>query len=134
MTTNVNVTPTSEEPTVVETPSPNENWQEDSRLDDNGNPVETPVVEPVVEEPSPAPEEEAEEVEADEAKLDEAEVVEAKPLPKFDSAEAERVRPLLEEAGLTPSEVATAVTSANGEVSIEIMKKLVENLSLQTLW
>jgi hypothetical protein len=126
MTTNVNVTPTSEEPTVVETPSPNENWQEDSRLDDNGNPVETPVVEPVVEESSPAQEEEAEAVETDEAKLDEAEVVEAKPLPKFDSDEAERVRPFLEEAGLTPSEVATAVTSANGEVSIEIMQKLVE--------
>lgn len=126
MTTNVNVPPTEVAPVVVETPSPNENWQEDSRLDDSGNPIENPVVAPEskVEESSPAPAEDVGTVETDEATLDET-VVEEKPLPKFDSAEAERVRPLLEDAGLTPSEVATAVTSANGEVSIEIMQKLV---------
>lgn len=123
MTTDVNVTPTSEEVPVAEAPSPNENWQEDSRLDDSGNPIENPV--PVEEAEAEAPAEEAVE---GEAKLDEVEapVEDAKPLPKFDSSAAEKVRPFLEDAGLTPSEVATAVTEADGEVSIEIMKKLVE--------
>ena len=123
MTTDVNVTPTNEEVPVAEAPSPNENWQEDNRLDDNGNPIENPV--PVTEEEPAPPAEEAVEGEG-EAKLDEAPVEDAKPLPKFDSSAAEQVRPFLEDAGLTPSEVALAVTEANGEVSIDIMKKLVE--------
>jgi len=125
MTNDVNATPASEEVPVVEAPSPNENWQEDSRLDDSGNPIENPA--PVTEEEPTPPAEEAVEGES-EAKIDEAEapVEDAKPLPKFDSSAAEQVRPFLEDAGLTPSEVAMAVTEANGEVSIDIMKKLVE--------
>lgn len=124
MTENVNATPANEEVVATEAPSPNENWQDDARLDDSGNPIENPVpaAEETVSEEAPAVESE------EEAKLDEEEapVEAAKPPPKFDSSAAEQVRPFLEDAGLTPSEVATAVTEANGEVSIEIMKKLVE--------
>ena len=125
MTIPVTDTPVVEAP--AESPSPNENWQTDTRLDDNGNPIENQPAEPVVEEEVPA-EPAGEEAPTEEvpAELDEKEVVEEKPLPKFDSTEAERVRPFLEDAGLTPAEVAASVTSTDGEVSIEIMQKLVE--------
>ena len=108
----------------VETPSPNENWQEDKSLDENGNPLEAAPAEEVV---SPVVEDVVEDAEEVKAELDENE---APPEPtkyaSFDAAGATKVQPFLEQAGLVPSEVATAVTQAGGEVSLEIMAKLVE--------
>ena len=108
----------------VETPSPNENWQDDKRLDANGNPLDAAPAEEVV---SPVVEEVVKDVEEVKAELDENEAP-AKPTKyaSFDAAAATKVQPFLEQAGLVPSEVAAAVTKAGGEVSLEIMAKLVE--------
>lgn len=107
------------------TPSPNDDWQNNPALDDNGNPVENPTP---VETPEPTedttPETKDDSTE-EPAKLDETSEPK-KDTKTFDSATANQVQPFLEDAGLVPSEVAQTVTENDGEVSIEIMKALVE--------
>jgi hypothetical protein len=102
------------------TPSPNDDWQNNPALDDNGNPVENPTPTP---EPTPEAKPEPEAT-PEPAKLDETS--QPKKDKTFDSGAASQVQPFLEEAGLVPAEVAKAVTDGDGEVSIEIMKALVE--------
>lgn len=109
---------------VDATPSPNDGWKEDKRLDENGNPLEgavAPVVEPVAPVEPVVAEPEGEQT----TELDETEAPKT-PAVAFDAAAATKVQPFLESAGLVPSEVALEVTKAGGEVSIEIMAKLVE--------
>jgi len=127
MTDNIETAQTNEQP------SPNDNWKEDTRLDDNGNVLEQEA--PVVEEPTkeeeapvsesePSKEEEKEETTEEPAKLDETDA--PTPPKEFDSNAAGKVQPFLEDAGLVPSEVAKSVTDNGGEVTPEIMKALVE--------
>lgn len=113
-------------PVVTDAPSPNEAWKDDARLDANGNPVEgevPAVVEPVVEPAEPVVPAEEAPAEETPAVLDETPAVID---PVFNTESAKQVQPLLEAAGLVPSEVAEIVTKGDGKVTIEIMQKLVE--------
>lgn len=114
---------------ATETPSPNAGWQENAALDANGNPVENPEIGKVPEDTdavADAPAENSSESEQT-AELDDKseQEPESKPEAVFDTAGASKVQPFLESAGLVPSEVALAITEANGAVSIEVMQKLV---------
>jgi hypothetical protein len=115
----VPVVPDVQPAPVDATPSPNDGWKEDKRLDENGNPLEAGA--PQVIEPEAKVEGDGEQT----AELDETETPKT-PTVAFDAAAATKVQPFLESAGLVPSEVALEVTAAGGEVSIEIMAKLVE--------
>ena len=101
---------------VVIDQSPNENWQDDPKLDENGNPKVEPQNEPPITDPKPEVEPEAE------PKVEE----QPSTTPQFDSKAASDVESFLTGAGLVPSEVAQAVTTNEGVVTPEIMSKLVE--------
>ena len=105
---------------VVIDQSPNENWQDDPKLDENGNPKAPVENEPLTADPKPTDEPKDEPL--DEPKVED----EAPTAPQFDSKAASDVEAFLTGAGLNPSEVARDVTTNEGVVTPEIMAKLVE--------
>ncbi len=109
----------------TEQSSPNDNWQEDTRLDGNGNPVEETVVEKTAPAEKPVEEKPADDADVP-ATLDETEKPASTESPKFDTTAAEQVKSFLTDAGLTPADVAKSVTENDGEVTPEIMAALVE--------
>lgn len=107
--------------------SPNEDWQNDPRLDENGNPKEEtpqPDIKPSGEETPPEGGEKPKDDETpNEDNKDEPEVDKAA---VFDTTAAQQVESFLTDAGLEPSDVARAVTENGGEVTPAILKALVE--------
>lgn len=93
---------------VQETPSPNADYQNDPRLDSNGNPLE-----------QAPPAEEQQKVEPEKAP-------EPTPDVKLDRSMLSQVEGLLADAGLSPKEVVTLVSKEDGQVTPDILKALVD--------
>ncbi len=87
-----------------------DDWKNDPRLDENGNPKE----EQPKEEPKAEPKQEPE------AKVEETQEFD------FSAPVVDRVSKLIEDAGLVPQDVAKDVTANDGKVSEELAKKLAE--------
>lgn len=105
----------SQEPTQ----QPNADWQNDPRLDENGNPKqETPEQKPEQkpEEPQDKPDEQpAEEHESTEPDTS-----------VFDTPVVKQVESLLTDAGLNPQEVTKAIMANDGKLTPALAKKLAE--------
>lgn len=90
-------------------------WSKDPRVDESGNPIETPNQEPTQEK-------------APEPKVEPEVKPEAEPEKKYelDTPVVQQVENLVKEAGLTPKEVREAIEGNDGKVTPELLKALVE--------
>ncbi len=90
---------------------PNADWQNDPRLDENGNPKQ--------EQPEEQPKPESKDTpQAEEPEVDSSAI--------FDTPVVQQVESLLNEAGLNPQDVTKAIMSNNGKLTPALMKQLAE--------
>lgn len=100
----------------TEKPSPNEGWQDDKSLDENGNPIEQPPAEDKPQEPEV---DKSEPAKPDEEKTDDTKSI-------FDTPVVKQVESLLNDAGLNPQEVTQAIMDNDGKLTPALAKQLVE--------
>lgn len=94
---------------------PNADWQNDPRLDENGNPKQEPVeqTEPESKDTPPAEEPKPAEPEVDSSAV-------------FDTPVVKQVESLLNDAGLNPQDVTKAIMENGGKLTPALTKQLVE--------
>lgn len=106
------------ESTQTPSASPNDNWQDNAKLDENGNPIG-----------GQQPQQEQETPPAGDTPPADGDGDNTTPEPKdfdFNTPVVQQIEQLVVDAGLDAGEVAKSVTENNGEVTPALAKKLVE--------